>query len=48
MKCNENVDDLKSLVCDYVKKQKVNLIELQKVSMEKVCSFKAIDNVWFI
>lgn len=42
MKCNENVDDLKSLVCDYVKKQKVNLIDYKKYQWKKYVALKLL------
>ena len=42
MKCNEDVDDLKSLVCDYVKKQKVNLIDYKKYQWKKYVALKLL------
>lgn len=42
LKCNDNVDDLKSLVCDYVKKQKVNLIDYKKYQWKKYMALKLL------
>lgn len=42
MKCNEDVDDLKSLVCNYVKKQKVNLIDYKKYQWKKYVALKLL------